>query len=228
MRALYSILRMARKSGKIVDLSAIPMNLRSNTTAHPSPTPEVAPQPDARMWFAMKCRGTDSAAMSERIAGDYPAAETFRTDVERLVATPKGKHRRMVELLKDILFFRTDLVTCEKMKRSYHDIAYIYDYQADGRRKMAIVSDMDMKMFMYFNDIAPEKILLYFPDEEIHATIADGTPVMIADGRFRGATGKVIGTNPDNQLEATVAVAFPLLGIVATAPIPWRFLQEKK
>ncbi|MDE6581828.1 MAG: phage integrase SAM-like domain-containing protein, partial [Duncaniella sp.] len=195
MRALYSVLRMAHKLGEMVDLSSIPMSMRSNTASRTAPAPAVSADTNARMWFAMKCRSIDSAAMSERIAGDYPSTEVFRTDVERLVATPTGKHRCMVELLKDILFFRTTLATCEKMKRNYHDAAYIFDYPADGRRKMAIVPDMDMKMFMYFNDIAPDRILLYFPDEAIHATIAEGTPVTIADGRFRGATGKIIGTN---------------------------------
>ncbi len=227
LRSLYSVLRAAAKDGAAVDLSAIPAELRSNKPAAPQPREaDKESKPDTKYWFAMKCREVDSATMSAKFAKDFPDVETFRTDVERMVATPTGKRLRMVELLKDIIFFRTSLSTCDHIKRAWHDIAYIYDYAADGHRHPAIVKAMDMKMFMYFNDIAPDRILLYFPDEAICTTIADGTPVAIADGRFRGASGKVIGTNPANNLEATVAVNFPLLGIAATAPIPWRFLRK--
>lgn len=230
LRAIYSALRFVARQGENVDLAAIPIGLRTNSPALSAPSPAtvtVRKTDDKPHWFAMKCRATDSEEMAHRIADEFPDVEVFRTDVERIVDTPSGKHRRMIELLKDIMFFRTTLQICQRMKSAYHSVAYIFDYPSEGSRKMAVVSDMDMKMFMYFNDIAPERILLYFPDEAMRTTISAGTPVTITDGRFRGATGTVISGDTSTPLEATVAVSFPLLGIAASAPIPWRFLQAK-
>lgn len=232
LRALHSVMVIAAKKGIGVDASVISKSFRANTaplpkkvsvTATPVKTVDDTPQ-----WYAMKCRTVDTSSMTRIIAEEYPSVDTFTTSVERLVAGPDGKHRREIELIRNIIFFRTTPDTCRRMKFSFHDRAYIYDYADSGTRRPAVIAPDDMKMFMYFNHIAPARILYYFPDESLRATIAAGTPVRITEGQFRGATGTIISPTAAEPLEATVAVDFPLLGITAAAPIPRAFLTVNK
>lgn len=228
MRTMFTALRLAQKAGSEVDLSAFSTEIRANVEPTVKGARKVAQiDPERDMWFAMKCRAVDSGQMVGVIRRDFPSVETFRTDVEQYVQTKTGKQRQMVELLKDIVFFCTTLKVCEKMKRTYHTISYIYDYASGDRRQMAVVSRSDMKMFMYINEMASERILYYFPDEADCPKIANGIRVEVREGKFKGAEGIVTGNSRDNELEAIVAVEFPRLGIVAAAPIPWRFLIEK-
>lgn len=228
LRAMFSAFRLAGKTGAKADLSAFSTELRANSEPVTKGNREVASiDPERDLWFAMKCRAVDSGQMVGLIRRDFPQVETFRTDVEQYVLTRSGKQRQMVELLKDIVFFCTTLKVCEKMKYTYRTVAYIYDYASGDGRQMAVVSRSDMKMFMYINEMAPERILYYFPDEADCPRIANGVKVEVREGKFKGAEGVVTGNSRDNELDAMVAVEFPRLGIVATAPIPWRFLIEK-
>ncbi len=227
LRALHSVMSLAVKDGIDIDRSIIPTALRAN--AAPATKKASAPSAskatvDTPKWYAMKCRSVDTDTMIGLISEEYPSVDTFTTAVERLVAGPDGKHRRETELRRKIIFFRTTSDTCRRMKFPYHDRAYIYDHADSGTRRPAVITPGDMKMFMYFNHIAPTRILYYFPDESMRDSIAAGTPVKITEGEFRGATGTIISSSSAEPLETIVAVDFPLLGITATAPIPKAFL----
>lgn len=228
LRAMFTAIRLAGKAGSKVDLSAFSPELRANAEPTPKESREFASiNPERDLWFAMKCRAVDSEQMISLIKQDFPTVETFRTNVEQYVMTRTGKQRQMVELLKDIVFFCTTMKICERMKYAYRTIAYIYDYASDDHRQMAVVSRSDIKMFMYINEMASERILYYFPDEADCPRIANGVRVEVREGKFKGAEGVVTGNSCNNELAAIVAVEFPRLGIVAAAPIPWRFLIKK-
>lgn len=229
LRAMYSALRHAAANGAAVDPAAIPAELRANApatdaTASEAPGPQTADAGRAN-WYAMKCRTVTTAQMAEQLATDYPGTDTFRTEVEKMVATPAGRQRQAVELLRNILFFRTTAATCRRMKYAYHDRAYIYDYASGDTRQMAIVPANDLKVFMYANDIAPDKILYYFPDETALPRISEGVRVRISQGPYQGTLATVEKASTADPLTAIVLITFPGLGIYAKAPIPWRFLQ---
>lgn len=224
LRAIHAACRRAAREGASVDLSAFPAELRANAETVPKKE-KAAIDPRRHLWFAMKCRSCSAEEMETDIRRDFPTVETFRTDVEDLVKTHSGRKRQVVELLKNVLFFCTTMRICRKMKFAYHDRAYIYDYLSGGLREMAIVSSADLRLFMYLNSIAPERILYYFPDEAECPKIAEGEKVRIVEGPCKGQEATVSRQSRTNPLEAEVMILFPGLNIFATSPVPWRFLS---
>ena len=77
-----------------------------------------------------------------------------------------------------------------------------------------------MKTFMYFNEIAPDKIAYFFPEEDASPELEHKSEVMIIDGKWKGGTGKVVGPCKDDVLKTVVAVELPNLGITVSAPCP--------
>lgn len=223
LRSIFTACRKAAKAGAAVDLTAFPPECRANAKPRVKEgTANIDPQRD--LWFAMKCRTVTSEEMEKILANEYPGIETFRTDVSRIVQTRHGKRQQAVELLKDVLFFCTTLQTCRQLKFAYHDKAYIYDYLDGGMRRFAIVSANDLKVFMYLNEVEPERILYYFPGEADCPKIEDGIRVRITEGKCKGALATVTRQSRQNPLEAEVLVDFPLLRTTALAHLPWRFL----
>lgn len=224
LRSMYTAVRKAAKEGCEVDLTVFPTEFRAN--AEPvRDLPKAGINPARDCWYAMKCRAVDSEQMVKAIKEDFPGVETFRTDVPRIVETRRGKRLQAVEILRNVVFFCTAPRTCLRMKFAYHDKGYIYDYRSGDTRQMAVVSPKDLKVFMYLNDVAPDRILYYFPDEADCPRPARGQKVTVREGRFKGLTVTVSAQSRTNPLDAEVLVTFPTLGVTVTAPIPWRFLQ---
>lgn len=225
LRVIHAACRRAAREGASVDLSAFSVELRANAVALPKKE-KASIDPRRHLWFAMKCRTCSAEEMEADIRKDFPSVEIFRTDVEELVKTRSGRKRQVVELLKNVLFFCTTMRVCRKIKFAYHDRAYIYDYLSNGLREMAIVSSSDLRLFMYLNSIAPERILYYFPDEADCPKIAEGEKVRIVEGPCKGQEATVSSQSRANPLEAEVLIWFPGLNVFATSPVPWRFLSS--
>lgn len=226
LRSIYTACRKASKAGAPVDLAAFPTESRANTPPLPQKESTARIDPEHDRWFAMKCRTLSSEAMEKLLRQQHPGIETFRTDVSRTVATHQGKRRQTVELLKDVLFFCTTPKTCMKLKYAYHDQVYIYDYPSGATRCLAVVSANDLKVFMYLNQLDPDRILYYFPAEADCPKIEEGIKVRITEGKCKGLLATVTRQSRHNPLEAEVLVNFPMLNTTATAHLPWRFLAE--
>lgn len=225
MRSMFTACRKAAKAGAAVDLAAFPVECRANAAPRAKEGTAVI-NPERDRWYAMRCLSVSSEDMEKILADERPGVETFRTDVSRTVETRQGKRRQVVELLKDVLFFCTTPRNCQRMKFAYHDRAYIYDYKSGDRRELAVVSANDLRVFMYLNELEPERILYYFPGEADCPKIEEGVRVRIVEGKCKGLTATVTRQSRANPLEAEVLVSFPVINTTAKAYLPWRFLAE--
>lgn len=182
--------------------------------------------PDRMQWFAIKCTDSTPETLSDSIGRLFPTVKMFHPEVDSYIATEKGAKKVRLQLLKNIIFFLAPAKTATDMKMRLHDIAYIYDYQCGGKRVLATIPPKDMKTFMYFNEIAPDRIAYFFPEEESCPELDSKTEVMIVDGKWKGGTGKVVGPCRDDAKKTVVAVEMPKLGITVSAPVPNIFIKR--
>lgn len=185
--------------------------------------------PDKPYWFAIRCVGSTPAILKEHIFNAFPSVEVFHPQLDRYKETEHGAKKTQVHLFNDIMFFRASMTTAIRMKRELRNISYIYDYPNDnGLRSVAVIPSSDIKMFMYFNEIAPEHILYYFPEENRHTDHEYMDEVIITDGKWKGGRGKIVDTCQSDATKVIVAIDFPNLGISVSAPVPRIFLSNSR
>lgn len=184
--------------------------------------------PDRPQWYAVRCTGSTPESLLAEITSRFPAdtVKTFYPEIESYKATEKGAKKVRMQLLRNIVFFLAPSGAAKKMKTDLRDIAYVYDYKCGNSRILATIPSKDMKTFMYFNDIAPDKIAYFFPEEDAYPELEHKSEVMIIDGKWKGGTGKVVGPCKDDVLKTVVAVELPNLGITVSAPVPNIFLKR--
>ena len=183
--------------------------------------------PDKLYWFAIRCTNSTTQALKEHINNAFPSVEIFHPKFDYYKETEHGAKKTCVHLFNQIMFFRASMATATRMKRELRNISYIYDYPTDnGSRSVAIIPSSDIKMFMYFNEIAPEQILYYFPEEINRLDYVHMDEVIITDGKWKGGRGKVVDMCKHDATKVIVAIDFPNLGISVSAPVPRMFLSS--
>lgn len=188
----------------------------------------AALRPEQRLWFAMKCIVSSPVDLAKELENPVNAADTFIPEIERMQIDKNGEKRKITQnIIGNTLFFRCRMRDAIAIKRNFRPVAYVYDYSTDEGRFPIVIPTSDMKMFMYINGIEHSKIKYFFPDEMARAVdLEEMDEVRVTEGKWKGAKGKYLGPNSESELMVDVAVEFPQLGIVVTAPIEKRFLKR--
>lgn len=185
--------------------------------------------PDKLYWFAIRCTNSTPESLKGHITNAFPSVEVFHPQFDYYKETEHGAKKTRVNLFNQIMFLRTSMATATRMKRELRNISYIYDHPTDnGSRSVAIIPSSDIKMFMYFNEIAPEQILYYFPEELNNLDYMHMDEVIITDGKWKGGRGKIMDICKSDATKVIVAIDFPNLGISVSAPIPRIFLSSPR
>lgn len=188
---------------------------------------EVAAQvnQDRRYWFAMRCLRCPIEDMSEKISSEFPSAQVFIAESDSYESTTTGVKRVRNSVIRDILFFNTTLSQAELIKRRFRETAYTYDYRSGTSRRLAIIPDAEMKMFMYINHITSREIAWFFPEETKTPELQKGSAVIITDGEWKGARGTYLGPSPRFPLHIIVSIVLENLNIGVSAHIPHHFVR---
>ena len=180
---------------------------------------------DRRYWFAMRCLRCPIEDMSEKISSEFPSSRVFIAESDSYESTAKGVKRVHSSVIRDILFFNTTLSQAELIKRRFRETAYTYDYRSGTSRRLAIIPDAEMKMFMYINHITSREIAWFFPEETKTPEFQKGCGVIITDGEWKGARGTYLGPSPRFPLHIIVSVVLENLNIGVSAHIPHHFVR---
>lgn len=176
-------------------------------------------------WFAIRCVRHDSASLSRILSENYPAADIFIPETDSWQHTVKGVKKKKVQLLRNIFFIHAPLSVARRMRTEIRDFAYVYTLRDGDSREIAVIPDHEMKMFLYFNDIAPDEIGWYIEDEDMPVAIVPDSRVVVTKGKWQGAVGKVVDLPSPSPDQIMVAIEFPNLGITVTCPVPVAFLS---
>lgn len=185
----------------------------------------AALNPRSVHWFAMKCIERTRDEVAQEFADNMPGIDIFVPEAQSNDDTKGRRVKSALDVIERTLFFRCHMADAIALKKPWRSGVYIYDYLSAEGRMPAIIPEADMKMFMYINEVDPSKILYFFPEEA--TAVADFSmmeEVFVTDGKWKGAKGKYMGPYKDSKIMVSVAVEFPNLGIVATAPIEKRFI----
>ncbi len=201
--------------------------LAADTPLFSSTLREVAAAVDhnRQYWFAMRCLKQPVDAVSADISRQFPGTGVFAAETESYANTPTGVKKTRSQLIRDILFFRTTLSHAERIKKQFHNVAYTYDYKNDNTRRLAIIPEREMKMFMYLNSIPSKEIACFFPEETTEPAYQKGSQVIVTDGEWKGARGIYLGPSPRFPLHIIVAVTLANLNIGVSAHIPHHFVR---
>lgn len=180
---------------------------------------------DRRYWFAMRCLRCSIEEMSQEINAEFPSAQVFIAESDSYESTTTGVKRVRNSVIRDILFFNTTLSQAELIKRRFRETAYTYDYRSGTSRRLAIIPDAEMKMFMYINHITSREIAWFFPEEAKTPEFQKGCGVIITDGEWKGARGTYLGPSPRFPLHIIVSVVLENLNIGVSAHIPHHFVR---
>ncbi len=180
---------------------------------------------DRRHWFAMRCLKASVEEMHQEISREFPETSVFIAESDSYENTDKGVKRVRSSVIRDILFFSATLSQANRIKKRFHQQAYTYDYRSGTSRRLAIIPDAEMKMFMYINHIMAKEIAWFFPEENKIPDFQKGCSVIITDGEWKGARGTYLGPSTRFPLHIVVSVILENLNIGVSAHIPHHFVR---
>lgn len=172
-------------------------------------------------WYVMRCCDISPAELSTQLKKDNDVS--FGNLVDTFVPVTKtGKYTSHMNVMSDILFFRSSPTSAAHLKRNVWPKAFVYSNRSTGQP--SFIPDDEMRMFMLLSNIASDTIEYYFPDTNANTTeFNTNDTVTIIDGNFCGQVG-VVQKLSDDRLKVFIKIE-ALNGAIITAEIHKSFLK---
>ena len=170
-------------------------------------------------WFAINCRAFDKEDVVNKIL-ELPNIKTqYIKHFSPVISRNPLKKATETEnnIMKSLLFLHCLDKDAETIRRSLVTKVFIYDFQCEGKKKPAPISENEMKTFMYLSGISTDDILSYFPDELSKLKqFKKFEEVTITTGQFAGQKA-IIDREAD---KLNVLVKFTMVNMYFVVKVP--------
>ena len=166
---------------------------------------------DEVVWFALSA--PHRREMKAKSLLDSAHIENFIPMQYQAVGTAKGKERRLVPAISNLLFAKSSKRKLQELKTGVPFLQYKVRPEG-GRNVPIIVPDHQMEQFRAICETHNEHLVFLQPEE---INLSEGTPVRILGGAFDGITG--IFVKLTGKKEKRVVVLLEGVAAVATAEI---------
>jgi transcription antitermination factor NusG len=174
-------------------------------------------------WYAIRCyedSPEDTAAKIEALPQLRSLAlKHYFLDDEK----QDGKKAAQKNYMKSVLFVNCLDIDIYNIRSSLAPSIYVYDYLCDNVKRPALISDREMKTFMYLAGLSSDTMMYYFPEEiEKIPSYEEYEDVTITQGMFAGVKAKV---HKKSKEKLNVIVRFEQANIWYTVDIPYSLLK---
>lgn len=174
-------------------------------------------------WYAIRCYESsveDTAAKVENLPRLKSVVKHFFLDDEKRGGK---KSTAQKNYMKSILFVNCLEVDIYHIRRMLAPAIYVFDYLCNNEKRPALISDSEMKAFMYLAGLGSDTMMYYFPEEiENLPSYEEYEDVTITDGIFAGVNAKV---HKKSKEKLNVIVRFEQANIWYTVDIPYSLLK---
>jgi transcription antitermination factor NusG len=174
-------------------------------------------------WYAIRCyesSAEDTAAKVENLPRLKSVVKHFFLDDEKRGGK---KSTAQKNYMKSILFVNCLEVDIYYIRRTLAPAIYVFDYLCNNEKRPALISDSEMKAFMYLAGLGSDTMMYYFPEEiENLPSYEEYEDVTITDGIFAGVNAKV---HKKSKEKLNVIVRFEQANIWYTVDIPYSLLK---
>jgi transcription antitermination factor NusG len=183
---------------------------------------------NSQHWYAIRCYADTPEDTAVRIKS-LPLMKSLEIKHYFLddEAKKKGGKNTTTQknYLKPILFLRCLDADIYYIRRTLAPSIYVFDYLCSTEKRPAIISDKEMKTFMYLAGLGSESMTYYFPEEIANIpSYEEYEDVTITDGVFAGVNAKVYKKSKE---KLNVIVRFEQANIWYTVDIPYSLLKPK-
>jgi transcription antitermination factor NusG len=178
-------------------------------------------------WYAIRCYAESPLTTADRITA-LPALKSFDLKPFFLEDKKKGSGKVVAQknYLESVLFLHCLDSDIRYIRSSLAPSIYVFDYLCDNEKRPAIISDREMKTFMYLAGLSSDTMMYYFPEEvENIPAYEEYEEVTITQGLFAGVKAKVLKKSKE---KLNVIVRFEQANIWYTVDIPYSLLQPVK
>lgn len=175
-------------------------------------------------WYAIRCYEDQPEITAAKIQGlpslKSPELKHFCLEDEQ---TANRKVTLQKNYLTSILFVHCLEVDIRAIRRALAPAIYVFDYRCEQEKRPAVISEGEMKTFMYLAGLNSASMMYYFP-EEIDAipSYAEYEEVTITQGLFAGVKARVLKKSKE---QLNVIVRFEQANICYTVDIPCSLLS---
>jgi transcription antitermination factor NusG len=178
-----------------------------------------------RHWYAIRCCEDNSEDTMAKIK-KLPSLKS--AEIKHFFIDDAAKENRKAmsrkNYMKSILFVNCVDADIRYIRRSLAPSVYVFDYACDHEKHPAIISDREMKNFMYLAGLSSASMIYYFPDEvEKIPSFEEYEDVVITQGVFAGVKAKVLKKSKE---KLNVVVRFEQANICYTVDIPCHLLES--
>jgi transcription antitermination factor NusG len=183
---------------------------------------------NSQHWYAIRCyedtpEDTAARIKSLPLIKSLEIKHYFLDDEEK----KKGGKNTMTQknYMKSILFLRCLDADIYYIRRTLAPSIYVFDYICSTEKRPAIISDNEMKTFMYLAGLGSDSMTYYFPEEIAKIpSYEEYEDVTITEGLFAGVDAKVYRKSKE---KLNVIVRFEQANIWYTVDIPYCMLKPK-
>lgn len=176
-------------------------------------------------WYAVRCYGD----APEDVASKMKALPLLKSlELKHFFLDDEQKsHKKAApqkNYMKSILFVNCLDADIRYIRRSLAPAIYVFDYLCNHEKRPAIISDREMKTFMYLAGLKSASMTYYFPEEVAQIPSFEAyEEVIITQGLFAGVKAKV---QKKSKEKLNVIVRFEQANICYTVDIPCGLLQS--
>lgn len=176
-----------------------------------------------RHWYAIRCNDCTPEETAARIK-KLPSLKSieikhFYRDDERKTSRKTAPQKNYMKYILFVNCLDADILY---IRRSLAPSIYVFDYTCDNGKRPAIISDREMKTFMYLAGLNSSSMMYFFPEEiEKIQSYGEHEDVTILQGPFAGVRGKVLKRSKE---VLNVIVRFEQANICYTVDIPCSLL----
>jgi hypothetical protein len=183
---------------------------------------------DRTHWYVMRCYGRTPQQTSAAImAMTHLKTLELKTFVPPVtINTEREGVQRQTLLMRSTLFVNCLPLDILAIRRQLAADIRVYDYAAEGVKVPAIISDDEMRLFMYLSEVSSDSLIYYFPDElDTLPTYRKEEEVTIVEGPYAGSRARIYKGSKDSL---KVFVTLEGLNVIAYAEVPYRFIVPHK
>jgi transcription antitermination factor NusG len=177
-------------------------------------------------WYAIRCYEDTPADTADRIKS-LPSLKSldlkhYFLDDEEIKKGGKNTTKQK-NYMKSVLFLRCLDADIYYIRRTLAPSIYVFDYLCSTAKRPAIISDTEMKTFMYLAGLGSETMTYYFPEEISQIpSYEQYEDVTITEGLFAGVKAKIYRKSKE---KLNVIVRFEQANIWYTVDIPYSLLK---
>jgi transcription antitermination factor NusG len=181
---------------------------------------------NAQHWYAIRCYEDTPEDTADKIKS-LPSIKSL--DIKHYFLDDEEKKKggknttTQKNYMKSILFLRCLDADIYYIRRTLAPSIYVFDYLCNTEKRPAIISDKEMKTFMYLAGLGSETMTYYFPEEIAKIpSYEEYEDVTITEGMFAGVKAKVYKKSKE---KLNVIVRFEQANIWYTVDIPYSLLK---